>query len=105
MIIEPNFLSTIDILTEKYTLSDLSNDLYVTKEHLSRLFRKELNMTVSEYIGYSKVIEAMKLLSIKDYSVSEVSDALGFSNHSTFTNTFKKHTTISPMQYKKRLNN
>lgn len=100
-LIKKAILSIRKNITYKYTITDLSEDLFVSKEHLSRAFKKETNMTVSEYIGYSKVNEAKKLLALSDYSISDVSDTLGFSNYSYFTKTFKKFTNLSPNQYRK----
>jgi len=89
-------------LTRKYTLTDLANDLYISKEHLSRRFKKETNMTVANYSNYSKIIEAKKLLDEKSQSIINISNMLGFSNSSYFSKVFKEIVGITPIKYKKK---
>ena len=88
-------------LTRKYSLSDLANDLYISKEHLSRTFKQETKMTVSNYSNYSKIIEAKKLLDEKSQSIINISNMLGFSNSSYFSKVFKEFVGVTPRTYKK----
>lgn len=68
--------------------------------YLSTLFKKEVRMTLSEYIQQEKVAEAKKLLSLTNYSILEISTLLNFNNQSYFTKIFKKHTKVTPKQYR-----
>jgi AraC-like DNA-binding protein len=88
-------------LTRKYSLTDLANDLYISKEHLARRFKKETNMTVANYSNYSKIIEAKKLLDEKSQSIINISNMLGFSNSSYFSKVFKEYTGVTPRNYNK----
>jgi len=87
-------------LTNKYSLSMLAEELFLSKEHLSRVFKKETGMSVNNYINFSKIQEAEKLLKENKYSILDISTMLGFSNSSYFSALFKKHKGISPNQYK-----
>ncbi|EML6324614.1 AraC family transcriptional regulator [Bacillus cereus] len=68
--------------------------------YLSTLFKKEVGMTLSEYIQREKVEEAKKLLILTNYSLLEVSTFLNFNNQSYFTKIFKKYTEVTPKQYR-----
>ncbi|MEB8823047.1 helix-turn-helix transcriptional regulator [Bacillus cereus] len=68
--------------------------------YLSTLFKKEVGMTLSEYIQREKVEEAKKLLTLTNYSLLEVSTFLNFNNQSYFTKIFKKYTEFTPKQYR-----
>ncbi|MFA2677100.1 AraC family transcriptional regulator [Bacillus wiedmannii] len=68
--------------------------------YLSTLFKKEVGMTLSEYIQREKVEEAKKLLTLTNYSLLEVSTFLNFNNQSYFTKIFKKYTEVTPKQYR-----
>jgi len=46
-------------------------------------------------------MEAKALLSLPQYTVSEVAMALGIEDISYFSRLFKKHTGISPSEYRK----
>jgi two-component system response regulator YesN len=82
-----------------YGLNRLASDLQVSKEHLSREFKKETGKTVSLYIQHSKVLEAIEMLKHSKYSVADISIRLGFSSSSYFTTVFKRHMGLSPKQY------
>ncbi|MEH7464755.1 AraC family transcriptional regulator [Bacillus thuringiensis] len=68
--------------------------------YLSTLFKKEVGMTLGEYIHREKVEEAKKLLSLTNYSLLEISTLLNFNNQSYFTKIFKKYTEVTPKQYR-----
>ncbi|MCU4733594.1 AraC family transcriptional regulator [Bacillus cereus] len=68
--------------------------------YLSTLFKKEVGMTLSEYIHRDKVEEAKKLLTLTNYSLLEISTLLNFNNQSYFNKVFKKYTGNTPNQYR-----
>ena len=87
-------------ITSKYSLKELSDDLFVSKEHLARTFKKETKMTVSEYVNHAKIHEATKILKRKEQSIINISTMLGYSSSSQFSNIFKKQMGVSPKDYK-----
>jgi AraC-like DNA-binding protein len=90
-------------LTNKISLDDIAGDLFITKEHLSRLFKKEMGLTISEYIINAKIEEAKTLLKETDYNVLDIAVLLNFANSSHFSNSFKKITGMAPSDYRKTL--
>jgi AraC-like DNA-binding protein len=90
-------------LTKDFNLDDIAKELFITKEHLSRLFKKEMGITISEYIINSKIHEAKSLLTEHDYNIVYIADLLNFANSSHFSNSFKKIVGVSPTEYKKNL--
>lgn len=90
-------------LTCKYSLAQLSEDMYMSKEYLSRVFKKETGDTVNNYINKSKIHEAKKLLENTNYSVTDIALMLGYSNNSYFSSTFKKITKRTPLEYSKSI--
>jgi AraC-like DNA-binding protein len=91
-------------LTYKISLDDIAKDLFITKEHLSRLFKKEMGITISEYIIKAKIQEAKNLLKQTDYNILDIAVLLNFANSSHFSNSFKKITGLSPSDYRKNPN-
>ena len=88
-------------LTSKISLDDIAKDLFITKEHLSRIFKKEMKLTISEYIIKLKIQEAQNLLKHTNNNILDIANILNFANSSHFSNSFKKYTGISPSDYRK----
>lgn len=88
-------------LEEKLTLNDVAIHLNVSKEHLSRVFKKETGMTVLEYIQREKVNYAKMLCQDRSLSIKEVGYRLGFANPSHFNRLFKKYTDMTPLGFRK----
>jgi two-component system response regulator YesN len=70
-------------------------------QHLSRIFKEELGMTLSDYITQVRVEEAKRLLRISDFSVTEISDQLNFYDSTYFAKVFKKETGMTPTEFKR----
>lgn len=81
-------------------LAELS---FLTKDHLIRSFKKQVNCTPGKYINQKKIEKAQLMMLLEDYSVQELAYKLGFNNVSYFNRLFKKLTGESPSAYKKRL--
>lgn len=77
-------------LTSYMTLKDLASKLYVTEEHLSRLFKSHLNKGYSETVKQYKILEAKRLIEQGSYSFLEIANLLGFSSSSHFFTSFKQ---------------
>ncbi len=84
------------------TLNELANHLEITPTYLSKLFKKEMGITLSEYIQRERVEEAKKLLTLTTYSLSDICAWLNFNDQSYFTRVFKKITSMTPRQYREK---
>lgn len=71
-----------------------------TKYYLSRLFRKEMGVSIADYIKYARVERAKVLLTCTELPIQEISDKLQFCARSYFSDTFSKVTGISPAEYR-----
>ncbi|GGE28056.1 AraC family transcriptional regulator [Pullulanibacillus camelliae] len=84
------------------TLKDLVNQVNLHPSYLSDRFKKEVGMTIRDYIHKAKIDEAMTLISFSDYTLSEISSVLNFTDQSHLTRVFKKVTGTTPKQYQLR---
>ncbi|MGM0837223.1 MAG: helix-turn-helix domain-containing protein [Bacillota bacterium] len=87
-------------LYEEITLSQLAELVCMHPNYLSSLFRKEVGISMSEYIQKEKVEEAIKLLTLSSYTLTEIYSWLNFHDQSHFTKIFKKFTGHTPKQYR-----
>lgn len=89
-----------DHLYEELALPVLAKASGVSTVHLSRLFRRETGISLTEYIQRQRVEEAKQLLSLSAYSLSDISARLQFHDQSYFTKVFKKYAGVTPKQYR-----
>ena len=107
-IIEDEFvLRIIDFMEKrlysKFSMDELSSELSFGKTYISRRFVKACGYSIIDYFTKMKVNEAKKLIRGGKYNFFEISEMLMFTNSHYFSSVFKKHTTMTPTQYKKSL--
>lgn len=76
---------------------DYADRLAVHVNHLNKVLKEGTGKTTSQIISSRVVQEAKILLKQTDWSISQISDCLGFEEVAHFSNFFKKHTSQSPM--------
>lgn len=86
----------------RITVEELANHVSLSPSHLSRLFKKEIGMPVSDYIRSKKIERAKNLLRFSDYSFIEITNYLSFDSQSHFIQTFKKYEGVTPKVYRDR---
>ena len=91
-------------ICEKILLEDISSELNISKEHLTRKFKEIEGITPYTYVLNLKIEKAKQLLA-KDYDISEVAFKIGFFDQSHFNKVFKKHVSTTPKAYKKSFYN
>jgi AraC family transcriptional regulator, transcriptional activator of pobA len=86
-----------------YAVSELAERLNTNQAKLNELSKLYTGKTAQNVI-YSLIIsEAKRLLYYSNLSIKEISFKLGFYDPFYFSNFFKKHTSKSPLDYKKEL--
>jgi AraC-like DNA-binding protein len=68
----------------------IANRLRVSREHLSRTFRKETGTTLHGYILRQKMDYASYLLKHTDYTVKEIAGRIGYDSPAHFGRTFRR---------------
>jgi AraC-like DNA-binding protein len=87
--------------SDKITLASLSEHFELSKSYILRLFRDNLNTTVTAYINRYKLNYAAVLLKSTTQNVTEVAESLGFTDCYYFSRLFKRQFGESPMKYLK----
>lgn len=88
-----------DNLHTRITVEDLSSFVGLTPSYLSRLFKKEAGVAISEYIRHTKLEAAKNMLLYSDFSPSEIASILAFPDQSYFTEVFHKYVGVTPKKY------
>lgn len=94
-----NLLVEANFRTE-HSVSFYASQLHKSPKTLSNLFALYNNKTPSQVIQDRILIEARRLLVYTRKSVKEISFDLGFEDVAYFSNFFKKHTSLSPLEFR-----
>lgn len=98
-------LNYIDLnYTMNITLDDISKAASLSPSHLHKLFSESLGMTPFEYMINRRIKKSMQLLTITNYSISEIASSCGFTDQSYFGKIFKAKTGYTPLNYRKKSN-
>ena len=87
-------------IKERITIEDLAAHTDLSPSYLSRLFKEEIGISVSDYIREQKIEKAQHLLKFCDYSLIDIANYLSFSSQSHFIQTFRKLTGMTPKKYR-----
>ncbi|MEG0769792.1 MAG: AraC family transcriptional regulator [Ruthenibacterium sp.] len=87
---------------ESLTLDMLAELAHVNKYYLVHTFNKEYGITPINYLIDRRIRESKYMLSNTNHSLSQIAHVLGFSSPSYFSQSFRKLTGMSPMEYRKR---
>lgn len=89
-----------DHLNTRITVDELARHVSLNPSYLSRLFKKEVGCSISEYIQSRKIETAQNMLIYSDYTPAEITAVLAFPSQSYFTEIFKKRTGVTPAKYR-----
>ncbi|ANY70206.1 hypothetical protein BBD42_29645 [Paenibacillus sp. BIHB 4019] len=84
------------------TREDIANQVYLNPDYLTRIFKKETGLSISDYLMHQRLEYAKKLLRTTGQSVSDIALASGYSNLSYFSTTFKKAVGVNPVEFRKQ---
>lgn len=95
-------------LNPNLTLDTLTEELQISKSHLSRIINTELKMSFSDYLNSLRIKEAKQLLlnpEFSNYTIVAIGLESGFNSKTTFNTIFKKFTSQTPSQFRKNHSN
>ncbi len=84
------------------SLNSVAEHFYMNKCYLSRIFKEITGFTVNGYLHARRIQKARSLLIQDSMNISEISEAAGYENLTYFERVFKKHTGMSPLEYRKQ---
>jgi len=84
----------------KISLEDIAHNVSISPFHFSRLFKKETGYSPYEYIIMIRLNHAKNLLKTSNMLIKTIAFDCGFNSESNFVITFKKHTNMSPRQFR-----
>lgn len=92
-------------LDTSLTLQNLASQMNMPARELSILINSNMNMRFFDFVNQYRIENAMELLrnySKSDYTALEILYKVGFNSKSSFNTAFKKHTALTPTEYRNK---
>lgn len=110
-ILEIDSHRTIDLILEYINknyqtvqnLDDISDAVHISKPHLCKLFKQEMNITVSDYLNTVRINNACELLRNSKHIITDIATACGYNSSTYFCKTFRHIVHMSPNEYRKHI--
>lgn len=90
-------------INDKLTIEDVAIKLNTNTKYISQIINETYNKNFYNYINTFRIEEAKKLLLSNEnekYSILGIAQSVGFVSKSTFNTAFKKHTGLTPTEFK-----
>lgn len=103
-----SFLIKVEKITEQnygsadYDLNALAYELDNSAVHVSRKFKKLSGQNFSQYLSAYRIQKAMDLLENTEMRIGEIAEKCGFGSGGYFSTIFKKHTSMTPQEYREK---
>ena len=103
-----NFMKTEKPFTDgDLTIQKLAEKLSIPSNHLSQTINERLGQTFSDFVNSYRVEEAKRKLldpAFSHLSVLGIAEEVGFNSKSSFNSVFKKHTNMTPSEFRSQDN-
>lgn len=85
-------------MDENITLSDLAEELFISRNYLGRIFRKVVGESFKDYLLRIRMEKAKKMIYEGSYLIYEISEKVGYTNPAYFSSAFKKYSGQTPTE-------
>jgi len=101
-----NFQKLIEVHYKNLKLpKDYAALLYITPNHLNAICKDLLGLQAGELIRNRTMLEAKRMLTNQQLTITEIAFELNFSDNSYFTKFFKKTEGVTPEEFRKNILN
>lgn len=81
-------------------LQEISDHFYISREYISRKFKQEFNVNISDYIVNIRIERAKSLLKNSQLKIYEIANMVGYQDDKYFRKVFKKVVGVTPNEYR-----
>jgi len=96
----------IDFIKSNYatnvSVQQLAATLSLNRSYLSAIFKKEMGLTLQQYLTEYRLTRAAELLMISDFSIEMIAEYSGYQDPLVFAKSFKRKFEMTPTQYRKK---
>jgi len=94
-----------NIANDALDVQFLADKLNISRSNLHNKIKSLVKMNTSEFINTVRINKAKELIKSSDYTISEISYKVGYSDNAYFSKTFKKITGKTPGEFRKDQSN
>lgn len=84
---------------ENLSINEIAKHYGISSSGLMHMFTEYTNHSIYNYVLYRRITKAKELM-YSDMSLNDIAYNCGFNDYSNFLRAFKKHTGVSPRQYR-----
>jgi len=89
-------------LAEDVSLQAIADHVYLHPVYISKIYKTETGENLSDYVYRLRMEKATKLLLDSQEKIYEIASRLGYHRAHSFIHVFKKHTGLTPQEYRDR---
>ena len=86
---------------EEISLQDIASRFFLSREYISRKFRQEFGVTLSDFLGRIRIDKAKVLLLNPQLRIAQIAEMVGYQDEKYFSKVFKKLEGQTPNDYRK----
>lgn len=90
----------INNFNKNITLKDVAEEVFLSQNYLSELFKKETGEGFYDFISRYRIRKAKEILITTNLKIYEVAERVGYNDSITFGRAFKKLTGVTPNSYR-----
>ena len=80
-------------------MDQIAQQVFINPSYLRAVFKKEIGMTVTDYVTHVRMHTAKDLLGKGNIRLADIAEQIGFNDPSYFSKSFKKFFGYSPSEY------
>ena len=89
--------------TNDISLDDVSENIHLSKYHISHLFNEKLGINFNSYINMLRINKACDLLAETELKTADISEEVGFGSIRSFNRAFLKTMKTTPLKYRESI--
>ncbi len=92
----------VHLTDEELKREDIARHVFLNPAYLSRLYKKEMGISLSDYILQARIEMSKSLLVETNRKVSDICETVGYQNISHFAKVFRRTVGIGPKEYRQK---
>lgn len=104
-IVESSAAYIIKNSDKKLSLADISRQVFLSPTYFAKIFKDNMGISPISYLIKTRVKKAGALLRDTEMKISDIAFEVGFSNQQRFSEMFKRHMGLTPMEHRKKQEN